>query len=61
MDLLLRQHPGKDLATLDDPVQESPVVVANQAERFAVAGECIVFVLHRVQQVLKRIWLIMCH
>ena len=47
MDLLFRQHPGEDLPALDDPVEQSPVVVPDQLEGVAVAREHVVLLLDR--------------
>ena len=51
MDLLFRQHPGEDLPALNDPVEQSPVVVPDQLEGVAVAREHVVLLLDRADVV----------
>ncbi len=49
--LLFRQHPGEDLAALDYPVEERLVVVPDEGEGAAVAGEHVVLLLDRLDEV----------
>ena len=46
LDLLLRQHPGEDLAAVDDPLEELRVLVPDEPEGGAVAGEDVVLAGH---------------
>jgi hypothetical protein len=51
MYLLLRQHPRKYLSPLHDPVEQGAVVVANHAERIAVARKHVIALLNGLDEV----------
>ena len=46
LDLLLRQHPGEDLAAVDDPLEQLRVLVPDEPEGGAVTGEDVVLACH---------------